>query len=221
MNINEKNESNKTKKDFYKKKYIYFLDKIKNVNKLNNNDRIFILEKYFKKIIETLGLDIYDDNLKDTPKRIAKMYVNEIFKGLNPKLSPKISLFYNKDKYDQMIVEKNIIIHSICKHHFLPIIGKAHVGYISNGKIIGLSKINRIVDYFSRKPQIQENLTIEIVNSLQEILNTKNVACIINAKHLCVSFRGIKDYCSNTITSKFGGIFTKEYIKNEFFYYVK
>lgn len=212
MNINEKNESNKIKKIFHEKNYY--------LNKLNDKEKIFFIEKYFKKIMKILGLDMCDDNLKNTPKRISKMYINEIFKGLNPKIKPKISLFHNKYKYHKMIVEKNIIIHSICEHHFLPIIGKAHVGYISNGKIIGLSKINRIVDYLSRRPQIQERLTIQIVQYLQEILNTKNVSCIIHAKHLCVSFRGIKDYCSNTITSEFGGVFTKKSIKNEFFHYV-
>lgn len=218
MNINEKNEFNKIKKNTHKKNNI--IDNIKQINKSNDKDKISIIEKYFYKIMETLGLDMSDINLKDTPKRIARMYIYELFKGLNTDIQPKITLFHNKYKYQQMVIEKNIIIHSICEHHFLPIIGKAHVGYISNGKIIGLSKINRIVDYLARRPQIQERLTIQIVQYLQQILTTKNVACIIHAQHLCVSFRGIKDYCSNTITSEFCGIFKKESIKNEFFNYV-
>ena len=154
-----------------------------------------------------MGLDLTDDSLKGTPERVAKMYIDEIYSGLNPKNKPKVALFDNKYQYNQMLLEKNITFYSNCEHHFVPIIGKAHVAYISSGKVIGLSKLNRIVQYFAKRPQVQERLTNQIATELQNILNTKNVAVIIDAKHLCVSSRGIKDDTSTTVTSFYGGVF--------------
>jgi len=167
-------------------------------------DRIAIL---FKEIMEVMGLDLMDDSLQGTPKRVAKMYIDEIFSGLNPENKPKIALFDNKYKYNQMLLEKNITFYSNCEHHFVPIIGKAHIAYIASGKVIGLSKLNRIVQYFSKRPQVQERLTNQIANELKSILGTENVAVIIDAKHLCVSSRGIKDDTASTITAFYGGAF--------------
>jgi GTP cyclohydrolase I len=165
------------------------------------------IEILFAEIMQVMGLDLTDDSLKGTPKRVAKMYIEEIFSGLNPENKPKIALFDNKYQYNQMLVEKNISFYSNCEHHFVPIYGKAHVAYVSSGKVIGLSKLNRIVQYFGKRPQVQERLTNQIANELSEILGTKDVAVIIDAKHLCVSSRGIKDETSSTITSFYGGIF--------------
>ena len=161
----------------------------------------------FAEIMDVLGLDLTDDSLKGTPNRVAKMYVDEIFSGLNPSNKPKIALFDNKYQYSQMLVEKNITFYSNCEHHFVPIYGKAHIAYVSSGKVIGLSKLNRIVQYFSQRPQVQERLTNQIGRELVEILGTEDVAVIIDAKHLCVSSRGIKDESSSTITSYYGGVF--------------
>lgn len=161
----------------------------------------------FGEIMDVMGLDLTDDSLKGTPKRVAKMYIDEIFSGLNPANKPKIALFDNKYKYQQMLVEKNITFYSNCEHHFVPIIGKAHVAYISSGKVIGLSKLNRIVQYYAKRPQVQERLTNQIAEELKSILQTEDVAVIIDAKHLCVSSRGIKDDTSATVTSFFGGQF--------------
>lgn len=192
----------------------------KNAFKLNSKKKIRLIEFYFNKIMETLGLDMNDDSLKNTPIRVAKMYINEIFEGLNPDIKPSLSTFENKYKYNQMLVERNIVVYSTCEHHFLPIIGKAHVGYISNGNVIGLSKINRIVNYFCKRPQVQERLTIQIVNFLKKVLKTKNVACIIDAKHLCVNSRGIRDFCSSTLTTQLCGLFKIDMnIKEEFLHY--
>lgn len=179
------------------------------------------IEELFAEIMHTLGLDMTDDSLKDSPKRVAKMYVHEIFGGLLPENKPKISTFSNKYKYRQMLVEKDISVYSFCEHHFLPIIGKAHVAYISNGEVIGLSKINRIVDYYARRPQVQERLTMQVVDAMKEALGTKDVACIIEAKHLCVNCRGIKDAASSTITAELSGIFrTNPITRQEFLHYV-
>ena len=167
-------------------------------------ERIAIL---FEEIMDVMGLDLNDDSLKGTPQRVAKMYIDEIFSGLNPKNKPKVALFDNKYRYNQMLVEKNITFYSNCEHHFVPIIGKAHVEYISSGKVIGLSKLNRIVQYYSKRPQVQERLTNQIANELKAILNTEDVAVIIDAKHLCVSSRGIKDDTSSTVTAYYGGAF--------------
>tara|TARA_R110001592_G_scaffold201639_1_gene450789 strand:- start:461 stop:1297 length:837 start_codon:yes stop_codon:yes gene_type:complete len=161
----------------------------------------------FSQIMDVMGLDLTDDSLQGTPKRVAKMYIEEIFSGLNPANKPKVALFDNKYKYNQMLVEKNITFYSNCEHHFVPIIGKAHVAYISSGKVIGLSKLNRIVEYYAKRPQVQERLTNQIAEELKSILETENVAVIIDAKHLCVSSRGVKDDTSSTVTSYFGGVF--------------
>lgn len=171
---------------------------------LEKKERIAIL---FEEIMDIMGLDLTDDSLKGTPKRVAKMYIDEIFSGLNPKNKPKVALFDNKYQYNQMLVEKNITFYSNCEHHFVPIIGKAHVAYISSGKVIGLSKLNRIVQYYAKRPQVQERLTNQIADELKTILNTEDVAVIIDAKHLCVSSRGIKDDTSSTVTAFYGGSF--------------
>ncbi len=174
---------------------------------LSDTEKKEKIEILFAEIMQVMGLDLTDDSLKGTPKRVAKMYIEEIFSGLNPENKPKIALFDNKYQYNQMLVEKNISFYSNCEHHFVPIYGKAHVAYVSSGKVIGLSKLNRIVQYFGKRPQVQERLTNQIANELSEILGTKDVAVIIDAKHLCVSSRGIKDETSSTITSFYGGIF--------------
>jgi GTP cyclohydrolase I len=167
-------------------------------------ERIAIL---FEEIMDVMGLDLTDDSLQGTPQRVAKMYIDEIFSGLNPANKPKIALFDNKYQYNQMLVEKNITFYSNCEHHFVPIIGKAHVAYISSGKVIGLSKLNRIVQYYAKRPQVQERLTNQIAEDLKAILGTEDVAVIIDAKHLCVSSRGIKDDTSATVTTYYGGAF--------------
>jgi GTP cyclohydrolase I len=174
-----------------------------------------------KEILETLGMDLTDDSLKGTPLRVAKMFVKEIFGGLHPNNKPKSSTFENKYKYGEMLVEKNITLYSTCEHHLLPIVGKAHIAYISSGRVVGLSKMNRIVDYFARRPQVQERLTIQIVTELQKVLKTQDVACIIDAKHLCVNSRGIKDIDSSTITAEFGGKFKDPETKRELLDYIK
>lgn len=161
----------------------------------------------FREIMDVMGLDLTDDSLKGTPKRVAKMFIDEIYSGLNPANKPKVALFENKYHYNQMLVEKDITFYSNCEHHFVPIIGKAHVAYISSGKVIGLSKLNRIVQYFAKRPQVQERLTNQIAKELQSILDTEDVAVIIDAKHLCVSSRGIKDDTSATVTAFYGGQF--------------
>ena len=179
----------------------------KNAFEMSDDEKKEKIAHLFNGIMDVLGLDLSDDSLKGTPKRVAKMYVEEIFSGLNPKNRPKISLFENKYRYNQMLVEKDITFYSNCEHHFVPIIGKAHIAYVSSGKVIGLSKLNRIVQYYAKRPQVQERLTNQIAEDLKEILNTKDVAVIIDAKHLCVSSRGVKDNTSSTITSYYGGIF--------------
>ena len=187
----------------------------------SDDEKISIIQEHVRVIMETLGLDLTDDSLRGTPKRIAKSYVNELFCGLNPKNKPKASTFENKYNYEEMLVEKDITLYSTCEHHFLPIVGKAHVAYISNGSVVGLSKINRIVDYYAKRPQVQERLTLQIVQELQKVLNTKDVACVIDAKHLCVNSRGVSDISSSTVTSEFGGSFKKEDKKLEFLDYIK
>ncbi|MCJ7756592.1 MAG: GTP cyclohydrolase I FolE [Gillisia sp.] len=188
---------------------------------LSNDDKIALINQDVKHILETLGMDLNDDSLKGTPQRVAKMFVNELFSGLDPKQKPKASTFENKYKYGEMLVEKNIVIYSTCEHHLLPIVGRAHVAYISKGSVIGLSKMNRIVDYYARRPQVQERLTMQIVQELQRALGTDDVACIIDAKHLCVNSRGIQDIESSTVTSEFGGDFKDPTVKNEFLGYIK
>jgi len=180
-----------------------------------------LIEKNFREIMHILGLDLTDDSLKGTPRRVAKMYVQEIFSGLNPKNKPKIALFENKYKYNEMLVEKDITFYSNCEHHFVPIFGKAHVAYISNGQVIGLSKINRVVQYFARRPQVQERLTVQIAQALKEMLQTEDVAVVIDAKHLCVSSRGVNDVNSATVTAHYSGKFGEEGTKSEFLKYLE
>lgn len=187
---------------------------------MSEEEKMIRIEHHFRAIMETLGLDLNDDSLMGTPKRVAKMYVQEIFNGLDPANKPKIALFDNKYKYNQMLVEKNITFYSNCEHHFVPIFGKAHIGYISNGKVIGLSKLNRIVQYFGKRPQVQERMTIQIAKELQEVLQTEDVAIIIDAKHLCVSSRGVQDNNSATVTSYYSGKFSDESVRKEFLQYV-
>lgn len=189
--------------------------------RLSNEEKIDIIKDDVRHIMETLGLDLSDDSLNGTPNRVAKMFVNEVFGGLNPKKKPSASTFKNKYKYGEMLVEKNITVYSTCEHHLLPIVGKAHIAYISNGTVVGLSKMNRIVDYFAKRPQVQERLTIQVVKELQEVLGTKDVACVIDAKHLCVNSRGIRDIESSTVTSEFGGKFKEESTRREFLDYIK
>ncbi len=188
---------------------------------MSDKDKKEKISSHFREIMEVLGLDLTDDSLKGTPDRVAKMYVEEIFSGLNPENKPKVSLFENKYQYNQMLVEKNITLYSNCEHHFVPIYGKVHVAYISNGTVIGLSKINRIVQYFAKRPQVQERLTMQIANELKTILKTEDVAVIIDAKHLCVSSRGIKDDSSATVTNYFGGVFQNSNRVNELLYLIK
>jgi len=189
--------------------------------KLSNEEKMDIIKDDVRHIMETLGLDLTDDSLNGTPNRVAKMFVKEIFGGLDPKRKPSASTFENKYKYGEMLVEKNITVYSTCEHHLLPIVGRAHIAYISNGSVVGLSKMNRIVDYYAKRPQVQERLTIQIVKELQEVLNTQDVACVIDAKHLCVNSRGIRDVDSSTVTSEFGGKFKEKTTRREFLDYIK
>ena len=166
-------------------------------------------------------MDLRDDSLRGTPLRVAKMYVKELFQGLNPANMPSMTLFENKFNYNEMLVEKNINFYTNCEHHFVPFFGKAHVAYISSGKVIGLSKLNRLVEYFSKRPQVQERLTMQVGKALQTVLQTQDVAIVMDAKHLCVASRGVKDDSSNTITSFFGGKFQEESTKMEFLKYIE
>lgn len=188
---------------------------------LSDEKKIELIKKDVEHILETLGIDLTDDSLKGTPNRVAKMFVKEIFGGLNPNKKPSSSTFDNNYKYGEMLVEKNITLYSTCEHHLLPIVGRAHVAYISNGTVVGLSKMNRIVDYYAKRPQVQERLTMQIVQELQRVLNTEDVACIIDAKHLCVNSRGIRDIESSTVTSEFGGKFKEDKVKREFLDYIQ
>jgi len=185
-----------------------------------DEEKIAAIAPHFKAIMEILGMDLRDDSLRGTPVRVAKMYVKELFQGLNPANMPSMTLFENKFQYNEMLVEKNINFYTNCEHHFVPFFGKAHVAYISSGKVIGLSKLNRLVEYFSKRPQVQERLTMQIGKALQTVLQTQDVAVMMDAKHLCVSSRGVKDDSSNTITSFFGGKFQEEKRKMEFLKYV-
>ncbi|CAL2078740.1 GTP cyclohydrolase I FolE [Tenacibaculum dicentrarchi] len=188
---------------------------------LSDQEKIAKIQESVKDILETLGMDLTDDSMQGTPKRVAKSFVNEIFMGLNPANMPKASTFENNYNYGEMLVEKNIVVYSTCEHHLLPIIGRAHVAYISGGRVIGLSKMNRLVEYFSKRPQVQERLTMQIVQAMQEALGTQDVACVIDAKHLCVNSRGIKDIESSTVTAEFGGKFKNKETKREFLDYLK
>ncbi len=188
---------------------------------ISDDEKIERIKKDVENMLLTLGMDMTDDSLKGTPNRVAKMFVKEIFGGLNPSKKPSASTFENSYKYGEMLVEKNITVYSTCEHHLLPIIGRAHVAYISNGRVIGLSKINRIVEFYAKRPQVQERLTMQIVQELQNALGTEDVACIIDAKHLCVNSRGIKDIESSTVTSEFGGKFKNEQTRRELLEYIK
>lgn len=191
-----------------------------NAFEMDDAEKIKIIQGHFEKIMDTLGLDLEDDSLKGTPKRVAKMFVQEVFGGLHPDRKPSASTFDNKYNYGEMLVEKNIVVYSTCEHHFLPIVGRAHVAYISKGRVIGLSKMNRIVDYYAKRPQVQERMTKQIVAALQEALGTDDVACVIDAKHLCVNSRGIRDIDSSTVTAEFGGSFKEEEKKRDFLDYI-
>jgi GTP cyclohydrolase I len=188
--------------------------------KLSDDKKMELIEEKFKDIMEIMGLDLKDDSLQGTPHRVAKMFIKEIFYGLNPDNKSNISVFENKFNYGEMLVEKNINMNSTCEHHFLPIVGKAHVAYISSGEVIGLSKINRIVDYYARRPQVQERLTVQIANELKSILKTEDVAILIDAKHMCVSSRGIQDESSSTVTAEYSGEFKKSNVRDEFLKYL-
>ena len=187
---------------------------------LSDTEKIELIQGYFEKIMHTLGLDLTDDSLQGTPKRVAKLYVNELFKGLNEKNKPSMSTFENKYQYKEMLVEKDITLYSNCEHHFLPIVGKAHVAYIPNEKVIGLSRINRIVDYYARRPQVQERLSLQILNELKKSLNSEHVAVFIDAEHMCVSSRGASDQSSSTVTVEYSGKFKEEKTRNEFLAYI-
>ena len=187
---------------------------------LEDDVKIELIEKHFRHIMEIMGLDLTDDSLKGTPKRVAKMYIKEVFSGLDPKNKPSVALFDNKYKYNQMLVEKDISVFSNCEHHFVPIYGKAHIAYISSGKVIGLSKLNRIVEYFSKRPQVQERLTVQIANELKQALQTEDIAVVIDAKHMCVQSRGVRDAGSSTVTAYYGGKFEEEATKKEFLTYL-
>jgi len=189
--------------------------------KIDNDLKIELIQNKFKDIMEILGLDLSDESLKDTPKRVAKMYVNEIFQGLNPENKPQPTLFENKFNFNEMLLEKNITIYSYCEHHFVPIIGKAHIAYFPDKHVIGLSKLNRIAQYYAKRPQVQERLTIQIANDLKETLQTEDVAVIIDADHLCVASRGVNDVNSSTVTSSYSGKFMNADVKKEFLSYIK
>jgi GTP cyclohydrolase I len=188
---------------------------------MDDEQKMEKIKHHFKGIMETLGLDLNDDSLNGTPERVAKMYVKEIFSGLNPANKPKIALFENRYQYNQMLVEKDITFFSNCEHHFVPIYGKAHLAYISGGKVIGLSKLNRIVQYYAKRPQVQERFTMQIAKELQEVLGTEDVAVIIDARHMCVSSRGVQDANAATVTSYYGGKFQKDSTKQEFLRYLE
>ncbi len=187
---------------------------------LSDEEKINKIQDHIQGIMQTLGLDLEDDSLRGTPKRVAKMFVKETFGGLNPERKPNMSTFNNLYQYSEMLVEKNIVVYSTCEHHLLPIVGRAHVAYISNGTVVGLSKMNRIVDFYAKRPQVQERLTKQVVKALQEALNTDDVACVIDAKHLCVNSRGIRDIDSSTVTAEFGGKFKEETTRREFLDYI-
>ena len=186
----------------------------------SDDEKIALIENKFRDIMEVIGLDLTDDSLQGTPHRVAKMFVKEIFYGLNPANKPRISVFDNKFKYNEMLLERDINMNSFCEHHFLPIVGKAHVAYISSGEVIGLSKINRIVDYFARRPQVQERLTVQIASELKNVLKTEDVAVLIDAKHMCVSCRGIGDDSSTTVTAEYCGRFKDKAVREEFLRYI-
>jgi GTP cyclohydrolase I len=189
--------------------------------KIDDELKIELIEKNFKEIMHILGLDLNDESLRDTPQRVAKMYVKEIFNGLNPENKPQPTLFENKFKFNEMLVEKNITIYSYCEHHFVPIIGKAHIAYFPKNHVIGLSKLNRIAQYYAKRPQVQERLTMQIASELKETLQTDDVAVLIDADHLCVASRGVNDVNSSTITSSYNGKLLNDETRKEFLSHVR
>jgi GTP cyclohydrolase IA len=188
--------------------------------KIDDDLKVELIEKNFREIMHILGLDLNDESLADTPKRVAKMFVKEVFSGLNPGNKPNPTLFENKYNFKEMLVERNITIHSYCEHHFVPILGKAHIAYFPNAHVIGLSKLNRIAQYYAKRPQVQERLTVQIANELKKILKTEDVAVIIDADHLCVASRGVNDVNSSTVTVSYHGKFLNDEIKKEFLNHV-
>jgi len=192
----------------------------KNAFSISDEEKKQIISFHFRKIMETMGLDLTDDSLNGTPDRVARMFIDEIFYGLDPKNKPKPTLFENKFGYSEMLVERDIKVHSYCEHHFVPIIGRAHVAYISSGKVIGLSKINRIVDYYARRPQVQERLTLQIAEELKKVLDTEDVAVVIDSEHMCVITRGVRDLNSSTLTASYHGKFKNPTTKDEFLNYI-
>ncbi len=189
--------------------------------RISDKDKMELIEDQFRKIMLIMGLDLNDDSLVNTPKRVAKMFVQEIFSGLDPKNKPQITLFENNYHYNEMLVEKNIRVNSYCEHHFVPITGKAHVAYISSGKVIGLSKINRLVQYYSKRPQVQERLTVQIAEAMKEALNTEDVAVYLDTTHMCVTMRGVQDMDASTVTTSFHGAFKEEAKRKEFFQIIR
>lgn len=183
---------------------------------MDDDTKMQKIEEHFSQIMQIMGLDLTDDSLSGTPRRVAKMYVKELFSGLNPKNLPALTHFKNHYKYNEMLVERDIMFHSNCEHHFVPIVGKAHVAYIANGHVIGLSKLHRVVNHFARRPQVQERMTIQIGEALKTVLGTDSVAVILDADHMCVSSRGINDQTSSTVTTFYGGEFHKPEVKSEF-----
>lgn len=192
----------------------------KDAFELGDDEKVKQIATHVKSILSILGMDLNDESLMDTPKRVAKMYVHETFRGLNPANKPETTLFTNNYNYNQMLVEKDITLFSTCEHHLVPIYGKAHVAYFSSGQVIGLSKLNRLVDFYSRRPQVQERLTIQIANALKVTLQTNDVAVVIDANHMCVASRGIRDVNSSTITSEYSGKFLNSEIRKEFLTYI-
>ena len=190
---------------------------MENAFEKSDEQKITAIQFHFAEIMKELGLDLTDDSLSGTPYRFGKMYVKELFYGLNPANKPRLATFQNKYGFQKMLIEKNISLDSTCEHHFLPITGNAHIAYIPKDKVIGLSKINRLVDYYSHRPQVQERLCVQILNDLQNTLETEDVIVVINAKHLCVTSRGIEDKSSSTTTTEYGGCFENIQKRNEFF----
>lgn len=188
---------------------------------LSPEEKIEIITEHFREILHTLGMDLNDESIKDTPRRVAKMYVNETFKGLIPENEPAVTQFANDYRYSQMLVERNITVFSTCEHHLVPIHGKAHVAYFSSGEVIGLSKLNRLVDFYSRRPQVQERLTIQIAEALKKALNTNDVAVVIDAHHMCVASRGIRDVNSSTVTAEYSGKFLNPETRKEFLEFIR
>lgn len=187
---------------------------------MDDETKIELITQHFGQIMQVLGLDLEDDSLRDTPLRVAKMYVKEMFSGLNPANKPVATVFSNNYKYGQMLVEKNIAVFSNCEHHFVPIVGKAHIAYISKGEVISLSKLHKIVEYYASRPQVQERLTIQVARAIEEVLQTEDVAVLINAHHHCVSARGIRDTGGSTVTTEYRGRFLQEEVKGEFLKYI-